>query len=53
MLVITRRPGESFAIGPDITVHVVQVRGEQVRIAIEAPRSIRIARDNIKKGEKE
>jgi carbon storage regulator len=44
MLVLTRRPGEVIKIGEDIEVKVVEVRGEQVRLAIQAPRDLQITR---------
>ena len=47
-LVITRRPGEGFLIGDDITIDVVKINGNQVQIAINAPKDIHIERDDIK-----
>ena len=44
MLVVTRRPGQRILIGSDIELFVVQVDGSQVRIGIDAPRSIRVLR---------
>ncbi len=44
MLVLSRREKESILIGDRITVTVVEVRGKQVRLAIEAPREIRVLR---------
>lgn len=44
MLVVTRRPGESVRVGDDIEITVVEVRGEQVRLAVRAPRDIPVAR---------
>ena len=46
MLVISRKFGESFQIGDDIEVTVLQIRGNQVRIGISAPPSFVIVRDN-------
>ena len=37
MLVLARKAGEGIQIGDDITVYVVEVRGKQVRLGIEAP----------------
>lgn len=51
MLSITRKPGQSFTIGPDITVRVTSVRGAQVRIDIEAPKHLAIERDDAKRKE--
>lgn len=47
MLVLARRPTESVQIGPDITVTVLGVHGNQVRLGITAPRAIVIDRAEI------
>ncbi len=47
MLVLTRKIGESIRIGGDVTVHVLAVRGGQVRIGIAAPNDVRIFREEI------
>ena len=47
MLVLTRKPKQQMMIGDDVVIHVVEVQGDNVRIAIEAPRSIRIYRGEI------
>lgn len=47
MLLITRRPGETLMIGDDITVTVIAVKGQQVRIGISAPRSVPVHREEI------
>lgn len=47
MLVLSRKPQESIQIGPAITVTVVQVDGEKVRISIEAPSDVRILRTEL------
>lgn len=47
MLVLTRRLGESITIGDDIVVTVLEVSGNQVRLGITAPRSVRILREEI------
>lgn len=44
MLVISRREGESIRIGGGITVRVLEIKGESVRIGIDAPASVRISR---------
>lgn len=44
MLVITRGPGESFQIGDDIEVTVVDVQEGRVKIGIDAPKNVRILR---------
>jgi carbon storage regulator len=49
MLVLTRKVGETILIGDNIRVKVLEVKGGQVRIGIEAPESINILRENIAK----
>jgi len=49
MLVLTRKPGQQIMIGDSIVVNVVEVQGDNVRIAIEAPREIKIFRGEIYK----
>lgn len=47
MLVLTRKPRQQIMIGDDIVVNVVEVQGDNVRIAIEAPREVKIYRGEI------
>ena len=47
MLVLTRRVNERIVIGDDITVTVLEVRGDQVRIGIEAPRDVKVLREEV------
>ena len=47
MLVLTRKVGESFKIGQDITVTVVRVTGGGVRIGIEAPSGYTVVREEL------
>ena len=47
MLILTRRAGESILIGDDITITVLDVRKNQAKIGIEAPKEILILRDEI------
>lgn len=49
MLVLTRKTGERVLIGDDIVVTIVDVRGDGVRVGIDAPRGIRIQRDEVVK----
>lgn len=44
MLVLSRRVGESVVVGDDITITVLEVRGDVVRVGIDAPRSVRVHR---------
>jgi len=47
MLVLTRRIGESILIGDDIEVTVLDVKGDSIRIGVQAPRETRIQRAEI------
>jgi len=47
MLVLTRRTGESIVIGNDVVVTVLEVRHDQVRIGIDAPRNVQVHREEI------
>lgn len=44
MLVLTRKSGEAIKLGDEITITIVEVRGNQVRIGIQAPRTIPVHR---------
>ena len=44
MLVLSRRVGESVVIGDDVTITVLEVRGDVIRIGIDAPRSVAVHR---------
>lgn len=44
MLVLSRRVGESIVIGDDVTVTVLEVRGDVVRVGIDAPRRVDVQR---------
>lgn len=47
MLILTRRVGETVCIGTDVTVTVLGVKGNQVRIGINAPKSVPVHREEI------
>ncbi len=47
MLILTRRAGESVMVGSDITITVLGVKGNQVRIGINAPKDIAVHREEI------
>lgn len=47
MLVLTRKPGEKILIGDDIVITVLDARGDSIRIGIDAPRGVKIQRDEV------
>lgn len=49
MLVLTRKRDESIIIGDDIRVTIVEVRGDQVKVGIDAPRAIPVHREEVYK----
>ena len=48
MLCLTRKPGEKVVIGDNVTVQIVSVSGEKVRISFDAPLSVRIDRSEVR-----
>jgi carbon storage regulator len=47
MLILTRRPGESIQVGEDIEISVLEIRGNQVRIGINAPAEVLVLRSEL------
>ena len=47
MLILSRRTGESLIIGDNVTVSVLGIQGNQVRLGIEAPREVTVHREEI------
>ena len=47
MLILTRRVGETLMVGDDVTVTVLGVRGNQVRIGVNAPKEVEVHREEI------
>jgi carbon storage regulator len=47
MLILTRRPGEVVMIGDDVTIEILGFKGSQVRIGINAPKSVAVHREEI------
>ena len=47
MLIITRRPGERIMLGDDTRIHIMEIVGNNVRVGVEAPRSVPVYREEI------
>ena len=47
MLILTRRVGETLMVGDDVTITVLGVKGNQVRLGVNAPRDIAVHREEI------
>ena len=47
MLILTRRVGETLMVGDDVTVSVLDVKGKQVKIGIDAPKAVAVHRKEI------
>ena len=47
MLILTRRVGESLVVGDDVTLTVLGVKGNQVRIGVNAPKTVSVHREEI------
>ncbi|MBN8549585.1 MAG: carbon storage regulator CsrA [Deltaproteobacteria bacterium] len=47
MLILTRKPGESLYIGDNVKITIVEIKGHQIRVGIDAPSDLRIYREEI------
>jgi len=47
MLILTRRPGESIQVGEEIEISVLEIRGNQVRLGINAPAEVLVLRSEL------
>jgi carbon storage regulator len=47
MLILTRRIGETLMIGDDVTISVLSVKGNQVRVGINAPKEVTVHREEV------
>ena len=47
MLILSRKIDEKIMIGDDISVSVIEIRGDQVRIGVDAPRSVKVFRREV------
>ena len=53
MLVLTRKEGDAIFIGDNITINVNMIKGRQVKLAVDAPKDIKILRAELMKGIKQ
>ena len=47
MLLLPRRVGEKILIGEDVTLSVLHIKGDQIRISIDAPRDMKVNREEV------
>jgi carbon storage regulator len=47
MLILSRKLNEKIMIGDDVSVSVIDIRGDQVRLGVEAPRSVKVFRQEV------
>jgi carbon storage regulator len=47
MLILTRRVGESLMVGDDVTITVLGVKGNQVRVGVNAPKDVAVHREEV------
>jgi carbon storage regulator len=47
MLILTRKSGEGIRIGDSITLKIIEIRGNQVRLGVDAPRNVSVHREEI------
>lgn len=52
MLILTRKQGEAFLLGKEIEISILEVSGDKVKIAIDAPKEIKILRKELAEAEK-
>jgi carbon storage regulator len=45
MFVVTRKPGGKIHVGPDVTITVVEIKGNKVRLGIDAPKEVPVVMD--------
>ena len=47
MLILTRKPEEKIIIGDNIVVSVIEIRGDQVRLGVDAPKTVKVYRQEV------
>ena len=48
MLILTRKAGQSFLIGPDVEITITEISGDKVRVGIEAPKEVKVLRAELR-----
>jgi len=47
MLILSRKVNEKVVIGEDVTISIIEIRGDQVRIGIDAPKTVKVFRQEV------
>jgi len=47
MLILSRKTNEKIMIGDDISISIIEIRGDQVRIGVDAPRTVKVFRQEV------
>ena len=47
MLILSRKTNEKIMIGEDISISIIEIRGDQVRIGVDAPKSVKVFRQEV------
>ena len=47
MLILSRKIDEKIRIGDDITISIIEIRGDQVKVGVEAPRNVKVYRQEV------
>lgn len=47
MLILSRKTDQSIKIGEDITITIIEIRGDQVKIGVEAPKNVKVFRQEV------
>ena len=47
MLILSRKTNEKIVIGDDITISIIEIKGDQIRIGVDAPRHIKVFRQEV------
>ncbi|GHV85083.1 carbon storage regulator [Spirochaetia bacterium] len=47
MLILSRKINEKIMIGDDISISIIEIRGDQVRIGVDAPRTVKVFRQEV------